>query len=266
MQEMQRHKSQLTGLTIIALASIVLSACSPNITEHRVIAATGTVIGVKVSRNPATQWPEAELGYNRTELALVPSNRRICVLKDDTLNCGKDGDAKEVADVLMELRYAGIFDWGEGAGIYQRLAVGKNAVGQPGAAFIFAKDATGNVSDESAKALQEYYRETTAQEQQAAGILRCYLGVKREKRLEVWTDAQQRSLFHDPTSLSVMRSLHEKAQRPSTTQEKKEEANRKADRRYASEIFISTGRRSTRTEMMETHRQKVCELARHSSS
>ena len=110
---------------------------------------------------------------------------------------------------------------------------------------------------------QEYYRRTAAQEQQAARILGCYLCVKRENRLEVWKDAQQRGLFHDENSLSTMRSWHQEAQGSRITQEAKEEANRKADRRYASEIFIADGTASTRTEMMEAHRQKVCELARN---
>jgi hypothetical protein len=45
----------------------------------------------------------------------------------------------------MELRYRGIFSWGENAGIYQRLAVGDIAVTQPGAALMFSKNDKGEL-------------------------------------------------------------------------------------------------------------------------
>ena len=53
--------------------------------------------------------------------------------------------------VLMELRYSGIFS--RSGGIYQRLAVGAEAVKQPGAAFMFAKDADGNISSNAVQAI-----------------------------------------------------------------------------------------------------------------
>lgn len=54
----------------------------------------------------------------------------------------------------MELRYGGIFDLGSTSGIYQRLAVGDIAVRQPGAALMFGRDASGEVSSDVAVALQ----------------------------------------------------------------------------------------------------------------
>jgi hypothetical protein len=54
----------------------------------------------------------------------------------------------------MELRYGGIFDVGASSGIYQRLAVGKIAVQQPGASLMFAKDASGVVTADAQKALK----------------------------------------------------------------------------------------------------------------
>ena len=59
--------------------------------------------------------------------------------------------ADEVADVVMELRYKGMF--GKDAGIYQRLAVGENAVGQPGAALMFARAGDGSISTNAAAAI-----------------------------------------------------------------------------------------------------------------
>lgn len=136
-------------------AALLLSACTTK--EHYVVASTGTVIGVEVSQNPANQTPQAKLGYNRAELAIVPSDRPTCVVKEDSSEvvCGKTtGSAKAVADVLMELRYGGIFDLGASSGIYQRLAVGTEAVKQPGATLLFAKGADGNIDEDAAAAVE----------------------------------------------------------------------------------------------------------------
>lgn len=108
---------------IVLLFSIVLLTGCQAINHSYVVSGTGTVLGVQIAENPATQLYEAKFGYARAETALVPTN----------------GPA-----VLMELRYGGIFS--RSGGIYQRLAVGTDAVQQPGAAFMFAKDAAGNLS------------------------------------------------------------------------------------------------------------------------
>ena len=121
-----------------AMATLALQGCGKS--RHAVIAATGTNIGVEISQNPATQSPQAKLGYQRTELAIVPSNRAADG-NDQTTHQG----ALDVADVLMELKYAGIFDIGTASGIYQRLAVGPIAVQQRGAAYMFARDAKGEL-------------------------------------------------------------------------------------------------------------------------
>jgi hypothetical protein len=92
----------------------------------------------------------AKLGYNRAELALVPSNRAS----------GKEGDvstgngAADTTDVMMELHYGSIFSLSSSS-IYQRLAVGKNAVSQPGASLMFAKGKNGELDPEVAKALSK---------------------------------------------------------------------------------------------------------------
>ena len=141
-----------------AMLCMTVAACSTN-QEYYVIAATGTVIGVEVSQNPATQAPQAKLGYNRGELAIVPSNCPPCVTDDSKtppVQCGTLGQgARDVPDVLMELRYGGIFDTGPSSGIYQRLAVGETAVAQPGAALMFARNAEGQIDPGAAAALRE---------------------------------------------------------------------------------------------------------------
>ena len=155
----KRHGVFEANRLIAVLAGCVglsLSACTEN--NHYVIASTGTVIGVEVSQNPATQTPQAKLGYNRAELAIVPSNRTTCAIKDDksAVVCGSAiGNAQETPDVLMELKYSGIFDLGQASGIYQRLAVRRTAVSQPGAAFMFAKDASGTLTSTGIQAVSQ---------------------------------------------------------------------------------------------------------------
>lgn len=120
--------------TIIALlAAVLLAGCAAN---NTVLVSTATVIGVEVGQNPSTGMYHAKLGYNRGEFALVPSTN------------------KYTPDVIMEIRYSGIFSTGEGSGIYQRLAVGSTAVSQPGAMAMFLKDPSGNISSNTVAALK----------------------------------------------------------------------------------------------------------------
>jgi hypothetical protein len=98
-----------------------------------------------ISENPATQLYHVKFGYVRSELAYVPTNRGGA-----TNESAYAGGAKDAADVIMELRFQNLF---KGGGLYQRLAVGSVAVVQPGASFMFAKDADGTLSATSASAV-----------------------------------------------------------------------------------------------------------------
>jgi hypothetical protein len=133
---------------VAALLCLAAPACAPSQT-HYVLASTGTVIGVEVAQHPANQTPQAKLGYNRSETAMVPTARPPCAITEDgQVNCGSinpNEKLKDLPDVLMELRYGGIFDLGASSGIYQRLAVGTTAVAQDGATVMFAKNAEGNI-------------------------------------------------------------------------------------------------------------------------
>ncbi len=144
-----------TRLVLVVGVTLLMTATGCKTSNHYVIAATGTVIGVEIAQDPKTQVPTAKLGYNRGELALVPTGRPRCVQKDDdSLDCGPSGGkASDSANVVMELRYGGIFDTGASSGIYQRLAVGSDAVKQPGASLMFIKNADGNVDPNAAMAL-----------------------------------------------------------------------------------------------------------------
>lgn len=123
---------------LAALVTLLFCGCSAN--KHYVVAATSTIIGLEIAQNPSTQMYQAKLGYNRAEAALIPSNRGTGKKGDPTTGAG----AKDTTDVVMELRYANIFSLSS-SGIYQRLAVGSGAVGQPGAAFMFGKDGNGTL-------------------------------------------------------------------------------------------------------------------------
>lgn len=115
--------------SLYLLSLVLLCGCGA-IRNGYVVSGTGTILGVQIAENPATQLYEAKFGYARAEVALVPTN----------------GPA-----VIMELRYSGIFS--RSGGIYQRLAVGNAAVSQPGAALMFAKDAEGNISSNAVQAI-----------------------------------------------------------------------------------------------------------------
>jgi hypothetical protein len=132
--------------SLILIAFIAVAGLCGCASRHYVIAATGTVLGVDVSQDPSTGLYHAKLGYARTETAIVPSNRSSGATNDPPTGQG----AKDVAPVILEVKMANLFS---GGGIYQRLAVGAEAVGQPGASFMFAKDASGNLSSNAADAV-----------------------------------------------------------------------------------------------------------------
>lgn len=143
------------GGIIVLCFSIGLTGCSN--TQHMVLASTGTVIGIDISQDPATQTPHAKIGYHRGELAIVPTNRSQCAMKQNSseFECtpAQGAGAKDSTDVLMELRFRSPFSFSGSAGIYQRLAVGENAVKQAGAAFLFAKNDSGVLESATANAI-----------------------------------------------------------------------------------------------------------------
>lgn len=150
------NKKRISGLCLIAFCfAVILVGCTN--TQHQVLAATGTVIGIDISQDPATGAPHAKIGYDRAELAVVPTNRSLCTKEKNSAEpkCTElqGAGAKDTTDVLMELRFKSAFTFSGDAGIYQRLAVGANAVGQPGAAFMFAKDASGELKPDTANAV-----------------------------------------------------------------------------------------------------------------
>ena len=117
---------KLIHATLLALA--VLSGGCKALNNH-VMVGTATVLGFRVAQNPATQLYQAELGYARSEFALVPTNG---------------------PDVLTELEFHSILSTG---GLYQRMAVGKDAV--KSSMFMFAKDSNGTLNPQNATAVSQ---------------------------------------------------------------------------------------------------------------
>lgn len=114
---------------------LLLPLLSCKHSDNHVVVGSSTVLGFEIGQNPASQMYNTKFGYVRAEFALVPSNRRT-----DTNSYA--GGARDVPDVMLELRMHDIL---KGGGIYQRLAVGSNAVRQPGAALLFSKGSSGEV-------------------------------------------------------------------------------------------------------------------------
>lgn len=134
-----KHTLNRTWLLLGSLA-LALPACES--VPKSVVASTGTSIGVEVSQNQASQAPQMKLGYNRAEVAVVSETEY-------------SGD---VANVLMELNYGGSNS--THPGIYQRLAVGRTAVRQAGAAAMFLKAPDGQIpSDEALRGVREAVEE-----------------------------------------------------------------------------------------------------------
>ncbi len=142
---MKEHAG-LSAILFAAVCALSLTGCMD--VRHEVLAVSETNIGVDISQSPSTQTPHAKLGYQRVEVAIVPTNRSAGVEAGVA-----PGGAASNADVLMELRYSGIFSQGANSGIYQRLAVGKDAVEQPGATALFIRNASGDMSPEAAAAI-----------------------------------------------------------------------------------------------------------------
>ena len=146
--------------------------------RHAVIAVTGTNIGLEISQNPSNQSPQAKLGYQRSEIAIVPTNRSAGVDASGTSTTGNG--AADVADVLMELKFSNIFSLNN-SGIYQRLAVGTTAVSQRGAAYMFARDQKGNLDPETAAAISGTYLKD-----ESSDLLRKFWDEGNETKLLEW--------------------------------------------------------------------------------
>jgi hypothetical protein len=167
----------------LAILLLVLTGCA---TRHAVITSTGTTLGLELAENPATGLYQVKFGYARAEYAYVPSNR-----SSGTNEASFAGGASDVPDVLMELRFQNIFKGGD---LYQRLAVGANAVSQPGAAFMFAKGPDGKIDVQAVDAVSKAIRAVpeTKPDQAAAmaDMARAYIVSTDKPKWDVVADGQ----------------------------------------------------------------------------
>jgi hypothetical protein len=113
-----------------------------------IVTATATGIGLRASYDPKTQMPLGELGYIHTAVAIVPTDRQA-----DGEAVKESATSANSADVINEISFNNFFSFWNENGIYERIAVGKNAVNQPGAVALFAKNNSGNIDENTLKAL-----------------------------------------------------------------------------------------------------------------
>lgn len=185
-------------LSGVALALLWLSGCAnAEDKNHYVIASTGTMIGIEISQKPDTQTPQFKLGYNRAELAIVPTDRNTCATDSragtSRVECEGSGKASDVPDVLMELRYKGETKNGVDTGIYQRLAIGKNAVEQPGASLLFVDK---DNQKEVAGAFGIYSSSVEKQMQIADEIEVCYEKISDTNiKKEIWEHGKKLNVY-----------------------------------------------------------------------
>lgn len=117
-----------------------------------------------------------------------------------------------------------------------------------------------NYFNEQAKdAFKSYYETVNKQTEESLRILRCYAGIKEDSLSKVWEDANNKCLFKDKNSFSMVMEWYKKAKENPAD---REENIRKANKHYASEIYISDGTNPYRVSNLQKHREIVCELAR----
>ena len=142
------NNNLISGLSRMVVIGFALSGCT---SQHAVVAATGTTVGLSVTQDPSNQGVQATFGYRRGEFAYVPTNR-----DDDNKAGGTGGGARDSTDVLMEFGYktGTVAETNVAPEIFQRLAVGENAVKANGAVFMFARAPDGKVDQNTLQAIQ----------------------------------------------------------------------------------------------------------------
>ena len=115
---MKIANGMMTGLAMLLVGCAAM--------QDKVLVATSTILGFEFAQNPATGMYQGRFGYARAEIALVPTNG---------------------VDVLTEIQ----FNLMNGGGLYQRMAVGSNAVRS--SMYMFAKGANGVLDPMSAEAI-----------------------------------------------------------------------------------------------------------------
>lgn len=202
-----RARSVMTLLMMVPFSAILCGCANQG---YSVIASTATTIGFSVSENPANGSLDTTLGYKRAEFAFVPTNRNAGKIAG-----GKGDGAKDTGNVIMELRYSGDASSDSGSAIYQRLAVGEEAVKRGGAAtLLFAKGPDGKLDAESEHALQAVMSLPAAESQSTAEKVPL---AEKFTACQSTKDAASLKKFHDAAVKSGFRNFNEFLQDNDTT-------------------------------------------------
>lgn len=114
-------------------------------------------------------------------------------------------------------------------------------------------------TEEVKDAFAAYYETTSIQENAITHVLKCYAAVKEKDLPNVWTDADAKALFYDPSSLEKMNGWYNAANKDPSD---KEENIRKANKRYLAEISTPDGKDENRADRLNRHAKLVCDLAK----
>ncbi len=155
-------------VVLLAVAPAACAGCSTKLLRENVLATTQSAIGLSLAQNAQTQMYELKAGFFRHEFFLVPTSKRVVNDADnkdaagttnrdgrlDTLKCIEHNDPSHTPEVLAEIQVGGygkqsIKEQGGRVEVYQRLAVGRQAVRSRAAVALMASDA------ETAKVLSE---------------------------------------------------------------------------------------------------------------
>ncbi|HVZ93078.1 MAG TPA: hypothetical protein VG797_01065 [Phycisphaerales bacterium] len=132
---------------VITLTVGSVGGCAERVLRENVLASTQSTVGLSLAQNPASQLYELKAGYARSEFFLVPTGKLVGY---DAEGAEKDiagacHDPTPTPDVIAEIQVGGrgkqtLATGEQGAEIqmYQRLAVGTNAVRAPAAVALMA--------------------------------------------------------------------------------------------------------------------------------
>jgi hypothetical protein len=174
-----------TACAVTFLAILLLAGC---VSRSSIVTSTGTMLGFELAQNPASQMYQLKFGYSRAEWAAVPVKITNSLV--------------DVPDVILELRYKGVFS-SDGA-LYQRLAIGSEAVKQPGASMMFAKDSAGQVSLASAAALTSIHGAMTSSAKLLLPLATAYHASPRKAEFD---EAARRHGFKDFVTFILTQNL-----------------------------------------------------------
>ena len=191
----------MLGIMFGIVLMFVIGCSTP---QSCIVATNNTGIGIVASYNPQTQMPDAKLGYVNSAFTIVPTNR---AWSKDVAVSGEG--AKDTGNVLIETSFTNWFKFWSDQSIYQRVAVGNDAVKQPGAVAMFAKSADGSVNVEAVKALAglQTYTSNPALLTAKNALIALYNLATPEQKAKVVAALQKISLtwdqFIDSTTVTV---------------------------------------------------------------